>query len=111
MRMLGQSSTVRLSNERADEGLQLAPCSFMMQVFSVSQWKVICTCTLVMTERPANPNATNAEARMRSVCKVKCSAYNDAAASAAPASLNVFGLEKTISTGYFHSMNLAHPTL
>jgi hypothetical protein len=37
------------------------------------------------------------------------SAHSVAAASTAPASLNVFGLEKTISTGYFHSMNLAHP--
>lgn len=36
-------------------------------------------------------------------------AHSAAAASTAPVSLNVFGLEMLISTGYFHSMNLAHP--
>ena len=35
--------------------------------------------------------------------------YNDAAASIAPANLNVFLLVTTTSTGYFHSMNLAQP--
>ncbi len=35
--------------------------------------------------------------------------YNAAAASIAPAALKVFLLVKTTSTGYFHSINLAHP--
>lgn len=35
--------------------------------------------------------------------------HNVAAASTAPAPLNAAGLETTISTGYFHSMNFAHP--
>ena len=35
--------------------------------------------------------------------------HNEAAASIAPAALNIPGFEKTISTGYFHSINLFHP--
>lgn len=37
--------------------------------------------------------------------------YNDAAASTAPAPLKSLGLVTTISTGYFHSMNLAQPEM
>ena len=37
--------------------------------------------------------------------------YSEAAASMAPAALNMPGLVTTTSTGYFHSMNLAQPTL
>jgi hypothetical protein len=35
--------------------------------------------------------------------------HNEAAASTAPASLNAPEFETTISTGYFHSIHLAHP--
>lgn len=37
--------------------------------------------------------------------------YKVAAASIRPAPLNSFGLVMTTSTGYFHSMNFAHPVL
>jgi len=37
--------------------------------------------------------------------------YNEAAASTAPAALNSFGLETTISTGYLHSINFAQPII
>jgi len=43
--------------------------------------------------------------------KLKYSYHNAAAASTMPVALKVLGLVTTISTGYFHSMNLAQPSI
>jgi hypothetical protein len=54
-------------------------------------------------------NAANANARIYQLSETMHDVHSVAAASTAPVSLNIFGLEMVTSTGYFHSMNLAHP--